>query len=94
MDSFTLLALTVSRHALVHVPVFTQYSLPIVAFSILVSAGSGGVQTTNIQFGVDQFSQGASSDNLSSYFYWYIYDFGIQAETLTGILTLLGLFYV
>lgn len=48
MDSFTLLALTVSRHALVHVPVFTQYSLPIVAFSILVSAGPGGVQTTNI----------------------------------------------
>ena len=73
---------------------FTQYSLPIVAFSILVSAWSGGVQTTSIQFGVDQFSQGASSDKLSSYFYWYVYDFGFQAETLTGILTLLGLFYV
>ena len=89
--AFSLLAFTVSLRALIHVPVLTQYILPIIAL-ILVSAGSGGVQATNIPFGVDQLPQGASSDELSSYFYWY--DFGIQVGALTGILTLLGLFYI
>ena len=38
---------------------------------ILFGAGSGSVEATLIPFGVDQLSQGASSDELSSYFYYY-----------------------
>ena len=37
----------------------------------LFCAGTGSVEATLIPFGVDQLSQGASSDELSSYFYYY-----------------------
>ena len=47
-----------------------KYAVVTVTF-ILFGAGSGSVEATLIPFGVDQLSQGASSDELSSYFYYY-----------------------
>ena len=42
-----------------------------IASIFLFSAGSGSVEGTVIPFGVDQLAQGASSDEISSYFYYY-----------------------
>ena len=47
-----------------------KYTVVAITF-ILFGAGSGSVEATLIPFGVDQLSQGASSDELSSYFYYY-----------------------
>ena len=49
---------------------WAKYTVAVIT-SILFSAGSGSVEATLIPFGVDQLSQGASSDELSSYFYYY-----------------------
>ena len=49
---------------------WARYTVAAMTF-ILFSAGSGSVEATLIPFGVDQLSQGASSDELSSYFYYY-----------------------
>ena len=47
-----------------------KYIVVAITFT-LFGAGSGSVEATLIPFGVDQLSQGASSDELSSYFYYY-----------------------
>ena len=47
-----------------------KYIVAIISI-FLFSAGSGSVEGTIIPFGVDQLSQGASSDEISSYFYYY-----------------------
>ena len=60
--------------------------IPIAAF-VLICAGSGAIEVVIIPFGVDQLSQGASSQEQSSYFYWYWYYFGRQLGNLLGILS-------
>ena len=52
---------------------------------ILFGAGSGSVEATLIPFGVDQLSQGASSDELSSYFYYYYMARNVGAMLATFI---------
>ena len=42
-----------------------------IASMFLFSAGSGSVEGTIIPFGAEQLSQGVSSDEISSYFYYY-----------------------
>ena len=69
--------------------IFVQYVLPITAF-VLLSVGAAGFETNIIPFGVDQLSQGASSSEMSSYFYWYY--FGRQLGVLGGLLTVVVLF--
>lgn len=87
--AFVLFALALSLYPIKVLPVaLTKYVVPIVAF-ILVSLGTGGVEATIIPFGADQLSQGASSDELSSYFYWYY--FGRQAGALGGTLLFFAL---
>ena len=63
--------------------------LPIVAF-VLFLVASGGFETTIIPFGADQLSQGASSEEISSYFYWYY--FGRQGGIFLFVLLSLGLY--
>ena len=41
--------------------------------TVLFMLGSASVEATIIPFGVDQIQQGASSDELSSYFSWYYF---------------------
>ena len=62
------------------------YTVAVIAF-VLFSAGSGSVEATLIPFGVDQLSQGASSDELSSYFY-YLY----LVRNAGGMVSILTLF--
>ena len=62
----------------------TQWVLPIIGY-VFLSAGSAGFEANIIPFGVDQLSQGASSSEMSSYFYWYY--FGRQLGELAGLLT-------
>ena len=62
--------------------------LPIITF-VLISAGSGAIEVTIIPFGVDQLSQGASSHEQSSYFYWFY--FGRQLGNMAGIVSFYGL---
>lgn len=66
----------------------TTLILPIIAY-ILIGAGSSAIEVTIIPFGVDQLSQGASSEEQSSYFYWYY--FGRQLGVLAGITAFYGL---
>ena len=64
------------------------FILPIITF-VLICAGSGAIEVTIIPFGVDQLSQGASSHEQSSYFYWFY--FGRQLGNLAGVLSFHGL---
>lgn len=41
--------------------------------TVFFMLGSASVESTIIPFGVDQIQQGASSDELSSYFFWYYF---------------------
>ena len=66
----------------------TTLAFPIIAF-VLISAGSGAIEVTIIPFGVDQLSQGASSHEQSSYFYWFY--FGRQLGSMMGILSFYSL---
>jgi len=63
--------------------------LPIIACTLLLVA-SGGFETTIIPFGADQLSQGASSEEISSYFYWYY--FGRQGGAFLFVLLVFGLY--
>ena len=56
---------------------------------ILYSAGSGSVEATVIPFGADQLAPGVSSDELSSYFYYYYI-----ARNVAGFIEVLVLFSV
>ena len=64
--------------------------LPIIACVLLLVA-SGGFETTIIPFGADQLSPGASSEEISSYFYWYY--FGRQGGAFLFVLLVLGLYF-
>ena len=89
--AFALLSLSLSLAAgdiqVPSVPLNTLV-LPIITF-VLISAGSGAIEVTIIPFGVDQLSQGASSHEQSSYFYWFY--FGRQLGNMAGILSFYGL---
>lgn len=63
---------------------WSRYTVVLITF-ILFGAGSGSVEATLIPFGVDQLSQGASSDELSSYFYYYYMARNIAAMSSTLI---------
>ncbi len=58
-----------------------RYVLGVIAYA-LVSAGSASFEANIIPFGVDQLSQGATSAEMSSYFYWYY--LGRQLGALAG----------
>ena len=89
--SFALASLSFALHDLPHFPpVLTHYVLPIAGF-VFISVGSAGFEATIITFGVDQLPQGASSDEMSSYFYWYYA--ARQLGGLTGIAVAIGLFF-
>ena len=62
--------------------------IPIVAYA-LICAASGAIEVVIIPFGVDQLSQGASSHEQSSYFYFFY--FGRQLGNLAGMLSFYGL---
>lgn len=66
-----------------------QLILPVVG-AFLLSTGAGSVEATAIPFGVDQLPQGASADELSSYFYWYY--FARNAGISLSVFTFLALF--
>ena len=61
----------------------SYYALITVVF-VLFSIGIGGFETNMIPLGADQL-QGASAEELSSYFYWYYWS--KQVGALIGILT-------
>ena len=81
--AFGALALAFSLRDLPHEPkILTRYLLPIVAFT-LISIGSAGIQANVLPFGVDQLPQEATSQQISSYFYWW--KFTRQVGYLLGI---------
>ena len=63
---------------------WSRYTVVAITF-LLFGAGSGSVEATLIPFGVDQLSQGASSDELSSYFYYYYMARNVGAMSSTLI---------
>ena len=67
---------------------FNTLVVPIIAY-VLISAASGAIEVAIIPFGVDQLSQGATSHEQSSYFYFYYV--GRQLGNLTGLLSFYGL---
>lgn len=80
--SFSLAYLMTPRSA-------ARYVLAVLSI-ILFSAGSGSVEAVLIPFGVDQLYQGASSDELSSYFYYYF--MARNAGALCAVLTFIVVF--
>ena len=69
--AFSALALALSLSDLPHEPkALTHYLLPIAAFA-LISFGSAGIEANILPFGVDQFPQEATSQQISSFFYWW-----------------------
>ena len=88
--SFALLALSLSILDSLPSDVtgLTTHVLPITAY-VLIAVGSSSFEVTIIPFGVDQLSQGASSAEQSSYFFWYY--FGRQLGDLLGEITFYGL---
>ncbi len=60
--------------------------LPIVCI-LLVAIGSACVEVNAISFGVDQLPQGCTSDQISSYFFWY--DFTRNSSTLLALIVFL-----
>ncbi len=73
------LALSLNGYTIV---IEARYALGVLAY-VLISAGSASIETNIIPFGVDQLSQGPSSVEMSSYFYWYY--FGRQLGALAGV---------
>lgn len=47
--------------------------MPAIIAAVLFMLGSASVESPIIPYGVDQIRQGASSDELSSYFFWYYF---------------------
>ena len=69
--AFALISVSFSLGSTLNVSsVATIHILPIFTF-VLICLGSAGFEANIIPFGVDQLPQGASSDEMSSYFYWY-----------------------
>ena len=71
-----------------------QYSLDIFSqllhLCCMISLGSAGFEANIIPFGADQLPQGATSEEISSYFYWWL--FTKQLGILAGIGVFIGLF--
>ena len=63
--------------------------LPILAI-LLISIGSGSVEVNTVSFGVDQLPQGCSSDQISSFFFWYY--FARNAGVLAANIAYVALF--
>ena len=63
--------------------------IPAIVATVFFMLGSASVESTIIPFGVDQIWQGASSEEISSYFSWYY--FGRNLGYIAGIL---GLFAI
>ena len=61
--------------------ILTTYVTPILALLLLV-IGLGGFKANVIPFGVDRM-EGASSDQISSYFYWYHWGVNVGAKQRT-----------
>ena len=88
--AFSFLAVSLSLTDIPHEPKqLTHYVLPIVAFT-LITFGSAGIEANILPFGVDQFPQEATSQQISSYFYWWYVT--RQVGSLLGIGTFIGLF--
>ena len=67
-------------------------SIPAIVATGFFVLGSASVESTIIPFGVDQIQQGASSDELSSYFPWYY--FGRNAGYVINSLCLLAISFL
>ncbi len=65
--------------------------LPVI-MTVMLILGSACVEATIIPFGMDQVRQGASSEELSSYFFWYY--FGRQLGYISNVLLYLLLTYL
>lgn len=90
--SFAVLTLSLGLDAYVvnhYHDVLTKIVLPVISI-VLFSAGSASVEAVVIPFGVDQLSQGASSDELSSYFYYYYMT--INIASIIGVLLFVTMF--
>ena len=88
-SAFNSLSISIDSYAqLEYIPlkVATETVLPALVLLLFV-AGSGSVEATMVTFGVDQLAQGASSDELSAYFYWYYFvrNSGVMASILVII---------
>ena len=88
--AYAIMALALPLYGLALHPL-VGITLPIIACVLLLVA-SGGFETTIIPFGADQLSQGASSEEISSYFYWYY--FGRQGGIFLFVLLSLGLYLI
>ena len=69
--------------------------MPIIA-AIFIVIGSASVEPTIIAFGMDQIQQGASSDELSSYFSWFYFgrNFGYVLINLCSLAFVVSSVYV
>ena len=74
--AFAILALAQS------VTVYNHLVLPVIGFTFIAVA-SGSFEVNLISFGVEQLPQGASSAEMSGYFYWYY--FGRQCGVFSGL---------
>ena len=82
--SLILLTITVLVELGINGPIKDSYYYPLIAVAfVLFSIGIGGFETNIIPLGADQL-QGASAEELSSYFYWYY--LSKQVGGLIGIL--------
>ncbi len=86
--AYGLLAIALSLSNILSTSVVVRYIIPITAF-VLLSVGAAGFEVNIIPFGMDQL-QGATSAEMSSYFYWYY--FGRQLGILCGLLLFFVLF--
>lgn len=64
----------------------TWHMLPAITATVLFMLGSASVESTIIPFGVDQIEQGAPSEEMSSYFFWYY--FGRNLGYVANIITI------
>ena len=67
---FAILALCQSLVNLFSTSIVIGFILPIIS-AVVISIGAGSVEVNAVSFGVDQLAQGAPSEELSSYFFWY-----------------------
>ncbi len=85
--AYGLLAIALSLTNVLKSSPVIHYVIPIAAF-VLLSVGAAGFEVNIIPYGMDQL-QGASSVEMSSYFYWYY--FGRQLGILCGLLLFFAL---
>ena len=71
LSGYVIMVLNFSLHGQMHLPSLLNYAINGMAF-LLLSIGGGGFVGTIIPFGVDQL-QGASSAEISSYFYFFYF---------------------